>query len=278
MKRYIATAVIILVATPAVSADRASCFVKCPEGSSHKNTIIERNHYTLSNNPETKFADWVAYKVTKTTTGSGATRNWAQDPGLRASDTLHPDDYVGAPAALRIDRGHQAPLASLAGLANWQVLNYLSNITPQSTPLNQGPWKALEQAERNLARSGSVSAVYVITGPLYEKEMRPMPHSSRPHVVPSGYWKVLAAEDDDTLKTAAFILHQDAKRADDYCNALVTIGDVEERSGLKLFPSLSAKERKALAERPGALVGSAGCEFIDEVASVKKVKSRVSRQ
>lgn len=99
---------------------------------------IVRHAYTLNNNSTTKFANWVAYHITKDTPASGKTRNWKTDPALNPADTTAPADYTGANAALKVDRGHQAPLASLAGVSDWESLNYLSNITPQKSDLNPG--------------------------------------------------------------------------------------------------------------------------------------------
>lgn len=274
MRHLSAVLTLVLMAASVTAAERENCYGICPSGSPAKNKMVTRNHYTLSNNPETKFADWVAYKITRSSLGGEDERGWAKDPELDAGDTLAKSDYDGAYVALKVDRGHQAPLASMSGLKNWEVLNYLSNITPQSSALNRGAWKALEMAEREFARSLSNPTVYVITGTLYERDMKRMPQAKRPHVVPSGYWKVIAIEDGDTFKTATFVMHQDVKSGSDYCNYVVTLGDVEERTNLKLFPSLSAAQRKALAEQPGQLVERVGCEFITETASVKKIKKK----
>ena len=105
---------------------------------------------------------------------------------MPATSTLEPDDYRGANAALQTDRGHQAPLAAFTGTDHWRETNYLSNITPQSSGLNQGPWVRIETAARNLARQ---NAIYVMTGPLYEREMPDLPGADEAHQVPSGYWK-----------------------------------------------------------------------------------------
>ncbi|PJI42191.1 DNA/RNA non-specific endonuclease [Ferrovibrio sp.] len=279
MRHFIAGVAISLLASGAAFADE-NCYKTCPVGAAQKNSVVTRpSYYTLSNNPTTKFADWVAYRVTKSTIGKTQTRTWKQAPELSASDTLHPDDYTGAPGALTIDRGHQAPLASFTANPSkgaWKVMNFLSNITPQGTELNQGPWERLESAERTLAKAAGIAAVYVVTGPLYEKDMKSLPNATRQHVVPSGYWKVVAVDENGILKSAAFIMHQDAKRNDDYCNNLVTISDVEERSGLELFPNLSRAKRKALAESAGELVDGVGCEFIETAAS-KRVKTKIRK-
>lgn len=221
-----------------------------------------RSNYTLSNNPETKFADWVAYKVVRGAIGSDSQRNWAADPDLDAADTLTPTEYERIRAVLGADRGHQAPIGSFMKTPQWATLNYMSNITPQGKDLNQGPWKALEDAERVLARQSGVKAVYVMTGPLYEKAMPKMPNTKKPHTVPSGYWKVVAVDGQDGVATAAFIMHQDVARRADYCNFVVTIEDIEGRSNLRLFSDLPKAQHGKLASQAGELVESIGCEFV----------------
>ena len=47
------------------------CMYGCPSGSPVTNDIIICDIYILSSNDSTKFADWVAYHVTKDTIGQG---------------------------------------------------------------------------------------------------------------------------------------------------------------------------------------------------------------
>lgn len=126
-----------------------------------------------------------------------------------------------------------------------------------SVPINQGPWEKLESAERKLAKSTTVTTVYSITGPLYEAEMPRLPKAHLNHVVPSGYWKVVAVETDEGVRTVGFIMHQDTPRAGNYCNYVVTIGAVEFRSHLKFFPDLPAEKREALGFE--SLAPALGC-------------------
>lgn len=74
----------------------------------------------MSSNDSTKFADWVAYKVTKDTIGPTKERTWKADPLLDENETLEPDEYRGAPVSLKTDRGHQVPLASFTGTEYWK--------------------------------------------------------------------------------------------------------------------------------------------------------------
>ncbi len=94
--------------------------------------VSARPIYTLQNNAQTKFADWVAYRVTPNTIdGPSRSRNWQQDPNIPATQTMVPADYNGAHATIGTDRGHQVPLASFSNTAHWATTNYLSNITPR---------------------------------------------------------------------------------------------------------------------------------------------------
>jgi endonuclease G len=219
-----------------VSSDaKQTCFGGCPTGSPKTNEQISHHLLILSNNPSTKFADWVAYTITSKTLGSHCQRKWMQDPDIPPGDTLSPADYRDVRIALESDRGHQAPLASLCGSPYWQEADYLSNITPQKSSLNEGPWEMLEKAERNLLQH-DFATVHSLTGPLYERTMPALPNARLSHAVPSAYWKVIAVEDKDGLRVAAFVMEQDSGRGDAYCSKISTVAEVEKRSGLK-FPS-----------------------------------------
>lgn len=224
---------------PAVglALDSSHCPFSCPSGAASSNYHVVRNVYTLSNNSTTKFADWVAYRVSSSTIASGRSRNWKADPDIWASRTLEPSDYTSAFATIGTDRGHQAPLASLGAIGDWQALNYLSNITPQRSELNQGPWNVLEGRVRSLAQRSNISSVYVVTGPLYEYNFGSLPEANESHRIPSAYWKVIYT-DNGSKQTAAFIMDQSTPRSADMCNYVVTIDEVERRAGLNIHPQM----------------------------------------
>ena len=208
------------------------CLHGCPVGAPATNDVVVREIYTLSSNDMTKLADWVAYRVSRESIGESGDREWQRDPWLSADETLAPNAYDGASGALHIDRGHQAPLSSFSGTSHAADTNILSNITPQSSTLNQGPWVRLEDRERELATRLGVT-VYVYTGPLFERMMRPLPAGGSYQRVPSGYWKVVALADG---RASAFIFDQRTARRSNYCDARVSLLHVELRSRLVLFP------------------------------------------
>jgi len=234
------------------------CVHGCPVGASPRNDLIVRPIYALSSNDDTKFADWAAYRVTRRTVGSGPERDWRADPLLDADDTLEPSDYRGAHARFGFDRGHQVPLASVGKTRHARYTNLLSNITPQKSALNQGAWRKLEAAEQRLARRAGIDAVYVVTGPLYERTMPVLPGADEPHRVPSGYWKVLAVS-APVLRVAAFVFDQETPRAEEICTHVVRVDEVERRSGLDLFAELDDGAERGLEAGPAHLARELGC-------------------
>jgi endonuclease G len=240
--------------TPAAGQQRQSelhtfhCLHGCPIGAPATNDVVVREIYTLSSNDLTKMADWVAYRVTREAIGESGDRDWRRDPWLSEDETLDPKAYDAASGALHVDRGHQAPLSSFSSTPHAADTNVLSNITPQSSALNQGPWVQLENRERDLATRLGVP-VHVYTGPLFERMMRPLPSGGLYQRVPSGYWKVIALADG---RVTAFVFDQKAARRSDYCDARVSLIHVELRSRLVLFPEAKTA--------PTSLDAELGCD------------------
>jgi endonuclease G, mitochondrial len=235
-------------------------FLGYPMGTPSSNDLIIRDIYALSNNDTTKFADWVAYRISlyEVMRESDVTRVWRKDPWLADNETLDakPDAYKGANAALRVDRGHQAPLASFGGTRVWHQTNYFSNITPQKSELNQGPWMRLESKIRDIVKTNKV--VYIMTGPLYEKEMPPLPNVTVPHKVPSGYWKIVILPGiGNRFEVAAFIFPQETGRREKILSKLTTIRTIEQKSNLNFLWMLAddieadveTNENRAFAEK-----------------------------
>ncbi|GLK91320.1 DNA/RNA non-specific endonuclease [Pseudomonas turukhanskensis] len=234
------------------------CSVGCPAGGSA--LTLNRQAYSLNNNGITRFANWVAYRITNDTPASARPRNWQADPAIAVGETLVPSDYNGANTALKVDRGHQANLASMGGVEDWQALNYLSNITPQKSDLNQGAWAALEEQERRLGRDSNIDQVHVLTGPLYERYMGTLPAATTPHIIPSGYWKIIfVGKTPENGLYAAFVMDQETPRSANYCHYQTTVDQIERRSGLTVWSNLPSSVQANLKSAPGQLAGRVGC-------------------
>ena len=117
------------------------------------------------------------------------------------------------------------------------MTNILSNITPQRSDLNQGAWVGLESAVRDAAHA--LGQVYVITGPLHDpnENQIELPNANESHMVPTGYFKVISTESG---RISAFMFDQDVDRDMDYCDGVFTLQEVEQASGLDIFPRESS--------------------------------------
>lgn len=162
---------------------------------------------------------------------------------------------------LGVDRGHQAPLAGLGGASDWQSLNYLSNITPQKADLNQGPWVRLEAKERELANRSDVTAVYSVTGPLFERHIATLP--AAPSVeIPSAYWKIIfIGVSPDKGQYVAFLMDQTTPKSANFCDYQVTVDLIESKTNPKLtiWSSLPANVSALIKATKGTLANEMGC-------------------
>lgn len=253
MKRpiFFATIVVALLSAPAPEVSGQSLreihsehfWMGMPLGAEVTNDLIIRDLYAACTNDTTKFADWVAYRLTpREVLGSlDLERKWRTDPWLEASETLEaqgPDDYRGAYDALGYDRGHLAPLGSFTGSVEASSVNYYSNIVPQTRELNRGPWRILEEEVRSLVLTQG--EVFVVTGCLFDgPPMPPLPEADENHKVPTGFFKVVVVPGRDVAGTAAeiraYVMPQRLGSGSDPEGYRTTVDEVEHRSGLDLF-------------------------------------------
>lgn len=259
MRKFLSTFVIVCLSLAPIAAEPPEIYCKhffygYPRGTPETNDLIIRDIYALSSNDRTKFADWVAYRLTENdsccsvATGKKKKRHWKSDPWLDENETLEPGksgDYRDAYRLQKMDRGHLAPLGSFQDTPYAHETNYLSNIAPQKTDLNRGPWKKVEESVRDLVKKKYT--VYVMTGPLYDKKMPPLPGADEPHQVPGGFWKVVTIIiSEKSFESYAFIFDQDTPLKNSPLKHIVSIDEVEKRSGLDLFPLLDDEREKIL--------------------------------
>ncbi len=112
---------------------------------------------------------------------------------------------------------------------------------------------------RDLAQKDGVEGVYGMTDPLFQRIMPQLPNADEPHVIPSGYWKIVAVKEGNTVKVAGFILDQDTTRGANFCSGLTTVDDVEQRTGLDFFHALPKETQAVLEGETRALAPALGC-------------------
>jgi DNA/RNA endonuclease G (NUC1) len=153
--------------------------------------IVRHAQYTTSYNNSRGEPNWVAYDLNATDFGDEDRCNcFTFDPDLPASFThLTTADYTGAGAAagFGIDRGHMTRSfdRTSAGLDNAFTF-LLSNVVPQASDLNQGPWAILENDLGDFARFQN-KEVRIITGPAGNKGTV---KNEGKIVIPESTWKV----------------------------------------------------------------------------------------
>jgi DNA/RNA endonuclease G (NUC1) len=145
------------------------------------------------------------------------------------------------------------------------------NASPQASDLNQGPWMHLENY--SAAASNKYRSVWVITGPIFDSATPPLTigdPGELPVEIPDAFFKILVHESPSGIDTLAFIFEQpNARDAEgkavptatwvncsraqslghiyDHRSQLVTIAQIEQRTGLRFFPERS--DRQDLIDR-----------------------------
>lgn len=163
---------------------------------------------------------------------------------LRSAARIEPADYAGS----GYDRGHLAPnfiIATRYGRRAQEETFLMTNITPQRHSLNSGLWRELEQriASGYSARFGEI---WVVAGPVFGEKP---PRLRRRVAVPEACYMILLDESAGRVRTTAYLFPQKAPpdgRLDDY---LVTIDEIERRTGLDFFPELPDEAEAALEAR-----------------------------
>ncbi|SDM00432.1 endonuclease G [Franzmannia pantelleriensis] len=189
---------------------------------------------------------WVSYSLHAVDEPSAGPRpNFQRD--WRTLWPIAPDSYFGS----GYDRGHLAPNYAIAVVhgAEAQSQSFLmSNISPQRPDLNRRLWQRLEEAviDHFVPRFG---VVQVITGPVFpERFMDNLFNRVGLVEIPEAFYKILLVPAEQPL-ALAFIMPQEVAGDEPLGDYLVSIDEVEARTGLNFFPNLPAAEAQRLESR-----------------------------
>ncbi|MDW7747953.1 DNA/RNA non-specific endonuclease [Halomonas sp.] len=186
---------------------------------------------------------WVSYVLHEVEDpGAGPRPGFRRD--WRALWPIAPDSYFGS----GYDRGHLAPnyaIAAVHGRAAQHDTFLMSNMSPQRPELNRRLWQRLEEVvmDRFVPRFGTLQ---VITGPVF-------PASFRDNVlnrvglveVPEAFYKILVVPGEEPL-ALAFLMPQRVAGDEPLDDFLVSIDELEARTGLDFFPQLPEAAAAAL--------------------------------
>lgn len=180
---------------------------------------------------------WVAYPLNKGLIGNGGrTDDWqAVDPLLPADAVC---DLSGGSYGGGWTRGHQIPSADRLNYAANVSTFYPTNMTPQNYDFNCYIWANLEAAVRGY--SAKCDTLYVVTG-CDIRDSRQWSGSNGGHAakVPTHYYKALLRKKGSSYSAIAFHLPHSASIAGErYLNYIVSIDELEERTGIDFFANL----------------------------------------
>ncbi|WP_373190388.1 DNA/RNA non-specific endonuclease [Halomonas sp.] len=157
---------------------------------------------------------------------------------------ISPESYLGS----GYDRGHLAPnyaIAVVHGRAAQRDTFLMSNMSPQRPDLNRRLWQRLEEVvmDHFVPRFGTLQ---VITGPVF-------PASFSDNVlnrvglveVPEAFYKILVVP-GDAPRALAFLMPQGVAGDEPLDAFLVSIDELEARTGLNFFPRLPEAAAMAL--------------------------------
>lgn len=219
--------------------------------------------YTICYREEYEQPEWAAYTLTAEKLVKNASRadNFRPDP-LISTGSASLADYKGS----GYDRGHLAPAADFSYSAEAMSDSfYLSNMSPQNGSFNRGIWAKLEAAVRDWA--GETLITYVVTGPVLEKPASEYGFIGANEVsVPEYYYKALLFVYEDNAEVpsaltaagtsadalisattsdgqqvwlyASGYLLPNEKSSADLASFMVSIDDIEARTGLDFFSLL----------------------------------------
>lgn len=196
--------------------------------------LIHHTHYSLSYNEKWEQAEWVAYTLTKgELSGKRVKREkrFRPDYDVRTRSAYH-RDYTNS----GFTRGHLAPAGDMSfDKVAMEESFYMSNMSPQTRPFNNGIWRELEETTRDWARSKG--ELVIVSGPLFHDKSYDVIGDNRV-AVPHAFFKILLYKRDGKAgESIAFnIPHETSEKHLE--NYIVSINEIEELVGLNFFDDL----------------------------------------
>ena len=222
----------------------------------HGEEIVNHSAYTLSYNDEHEQPNWVVHMVTKDILYGAVSRtnDFRPDPNLKCG-SMDSVDYWNS----GFDRGHLAPSADFRWSLNaLSESYYYSNMSPQVADLNRGAWSKLENQGREW--SLDCNELFVVTGPVLKPNLPKVQQGSFRLSIPEYYYKIFVDLYGPEYKAIAFIMPN--KKIDDpIMNYVVSIDEIEKKTGIDFFPTLDDSleerlEKKSIVEEWPASVQS----------------------
>jgi DNA/RNA endonuclease G (NUC1)/PKD repeat protein len=250
-----------VASTTAIYLDNAA-FGEPVDADASDDFIIRRPQYTTSFNHNLGTPNWVAYDLNATdiTPGQDRCNCFTFDPELEAAGFTRytTADYTGAGAyaGATVDRGHMTrSFDRTSGSLDNARTFYFSNVVPQYSDLNQGPWANLENYLGDLAENHS-KEVYIYVGPAGTQGTVKGEGKIN---FPASTWKIAVVlpagkgladvhdyRDIDSVIAVIMPNTPGVRNVDWASNYMVTPQQIETLTGYHFFSALDARTRRAV--------------------------------
>lgn len=198
---------------------------------------------------------WVVYRLDARRDPYRLKRPEGFEQDWRSVVPLTPAAYT----ATGYDRGHLAPnyaIASLYGRQAQQQTFLMTNIAPQRPNLNRKLWQRLEAAEVDVLLP-QMGTIWVIDGPVYGERPEYLSSCNRwvaslmsmrmpvCVAVPEAFYKILVVpgQQGQSTRILAFLFPQEVRGDEPLDRYLVSVDEVERRTGIDFFPRLPVQQQ-----------------------------------
>ncbi len=196
-------------------------------------TFVKHTFYEIGFNTKYKLPAWTFYSLTKehlALANLDRKGSFVKDPLLN-SPQAKSNDY----SASGFDKGHLVPCEDMSFSEQaMQETFYYSNCAPQTTELNRGEWKMLEELSRNWGKE--YGEVIIVSGPVFEINLPKLGEGKIP--IPNLFYKIIIRHQDQTYKAISFILPNVSTPINGLQNYICTIDSVEKITSLDFFSDL----------------------------------------
>lgn len=205
--------------------------------------ILQNDAYWVGYSEEKRTPLWAAYRLIDAPPAvTTIERAESFLPDFRTTARITSDFYTNS----GYDRGHLASNYSIAkcyGDAAQKQTFLMSNIVPQRHAINAGIWKSLEMKEID-SYAPRCKTIWIIAGPIYPTVAARIMPSGLP--VPEAFFKIILDDMEGRLRAMAFIFPHDMEKGGNLNDCLVSIDEIEQRTGLDFFSELPEDVQTAL--------------------------------
>lgn len=203
-------------------------------------SFVKHTFYEIGFNTKYKLPAWTFYSQTKehlALANLDRKGSFVKDPFLNSPQAKN-KDYSSS----GFDKGHLVPCEDMSFTETaMHETFYYSNCAPQTTELNRGEWKMLEELSRNWGKE--YGEVIVISGPVFESNMKTMGEDPEKNgasriPIPNLFYKIIIRHESQTYKAIGFILPNVTTPINGLQNYVCSVDSIEKITGLDFFSEL----------------------------------------